>query len=151
MIDTSKGFTLTRLLDATPEQIWTAWTDPDHAAQWWHPRGLTTPRDSVQIDARVGGSYSYTMVDDATGEEHPTGGTYSEVVAPERLVFTWGDPGDGGIAEITVRIEPVGDLTRLTFELRGVDGTSGDDGVYDGWDSALDELATHLGQTAVHG
>lgn len=43
MIDASKGFTLVRTFEATPEQIWKAWTDPDSAAQWWHPRGASTP------------------------------------------------------------------------------------------------------------
>ncbi|MCS5734116.1 SRPBCC family protein [Herbiconiux daphne] len=153
MTDTTKGFTLTRNYDATPEQIWQAWTDPDQAAQWWHPAGLSTPRDSVSIDARVGGLYTYTMVDDASGEEYPTGGEYREVVPNEKLVFTWGDPsGDPDDAMlVTVSIEPLGELTRLVFDLRGADGMRGDDSFYDGWDGALDELAQLLGQTPVAG
>lgn len=153
MIDSSRGFTLERLLDATPEQIWNAWTDADDAAQWWHPNGMTTPRETVTIDAKEGGRYAYTMVDDASGETHPTGGLYREVVPQLRLVFTWGEP-DADPDEtpvVTVEIAPAGDLTRLTFDLRGVDGMAGDDSFYDGWASALDELVTHLGQSAVHG
>lgn len=153
MIDSSRGFTIERLLDATPEQIWNAWTDADDAARWWHPVGMTTPRDTVTIDAKKGGRYAYTMVDDASGEEYPTGGVYREVVPQERLVFTWGepdaDPDDTPV--VTVAIASAGDLTRLTFDLRGVDGMAGDDSFYDGWASALDELVTHLGQSAVHG
>lgn len=153
MIDTAQGFTLVRLLDATPDEIWRAWTDPDEAAQWWHPRGVTTPRESVAIDARVGGRYSYTMVVDTTGQQYETVGVYREVVPLERLVFTWGAPGDDpdDCPLITVSIEPAGDLTRMTFDLRGVAATAGDDDIYDGWDSALDVLAEHLGQTAVQG
>lgn len=153
MIDSSRGFTIERLLDATPEQIWNAWTDADDAAQWWHPVGMTTPRETVTIDAKKGGRYAYTMVDDASGEESPTGGVYREVVAQERLVFTWGEPGADPDATpvVTVTIASAGDLTRLTFDLRGVDGMAGDDSFYDGWASALDELVTHLGQSAVHG
>ena len=153
MIDASQGFTLTRHYDAAPEPIWKAWTDPDEVAQWLHPDGFTTPRDSVHIDLRRGGRYSYTMVNDATGEEHPTGGEYRTIVPRERLAFTWGDPSDGPeeLLLIMVTIEPAGDLTRLTLDLRGADGAKGDEGVYDGWESALDCLADHLGQTAVHG
>ncbi|MFG6444945.1 SRPBCC domain-containing protein [Microbacterium sp. P06] len=153
MIDSSRGFTVERLLDATPEQIWTAWTDADEAAQWWHPAGATTPRESVSIDPRVGGLYTYTMVDDTSGEEFPTGGQYLEVVPQERLVFTWGEPGadPDDTPVVTVTIASAGDLARLTFDLRGVDGTAGDESYYDGWASALDELVTHLGQSAVHG
>lgn len=151
MIDTTKGFTLVRNFDATPEQIWNAWTLADEAAQWWHPRGMTTPRDSVSIDARVGGRYVYTMVDDETGEKYPTGGRFREVEPFTRLVFTWGLPDADDSPVVTITIEPAGELTRMTFDLRGVDGVSGDDSFFDGWESALDSLAEHVGQTAVHG
>jgi uncharacterized protein YndB with AHSA1/START domain len=153
MIDTDKGFTLTRELDATPEQIWRAWTVPAEAADWWHPAGLHTPVESVSIDARPGGRYAYTMVSDLSGEEHPTGGVYREVAEPEKLVFTWGSPDDDpdDALLITVTIRSLGELSRIVFDLRGYEGMSGDGDIYDGWESALDELARHLGQNAVAG
>ena len=150
MIDASKGFTLVRTFDATPEEIWEAWTDPDSLAEWFS-RWTTTPRDTVTIDARVGGRYTYTMVNDATGDEFPTGGVYREVVPFERLVFTWGQP-DGDPDEtpvVTITLEPVGERTRMTFDLRGVDGTKGDGFFYDGWEKALDALGEHLGSSRV--
>lgn len=146
MTKTAPGFTLVRDFDATPEEIWSAWTAPDEVAQWWHPRGLSTPRDSVAIDARVGGRYAYTMVDDVTGAAYPTGGVYLELQPFERLVFTWGepdaDPADAPV--VTVTLAPNGDRTRMTFDLRGADGRPGDGFFYDGWDSALDVLVEHL-------
>ena len=146
MIDKNLGFTLVRNFDATPAEIWRAWTDPDEAAMWWHPRGVTTPRDSVVIDARVGGRYAYTMINDANGDEYPTLGVYLEVIENERLVFTWGNPGevDDVALLITVTIEDLGELTRMTFDLRGIEGVSGDDNIYDGWEQALDILAEQL-------
>jgi len=151
-IDTSKGFTLTRELDATPEQIWNAWTVPDEMAEWWHPRDLHTPREAVDADLRVGGAYRYTMVDEA-GETHPSGGVYREVTPTEKLVFTWGDPSvdpdDNPI--VSVGIRSLGELTRVTLEVQGVDGNRGDQYFYDGWDQALDGLVQHLGQTDVFG
>lgn len=149
MIDLSKGFTLVRTFDVTPEEVWEAWTDPDSAAQWWHPRGASTPRESVEIDARVGGSYTYTMVNDASGETVITGGVYREVVPFKRLVFTWGypngEPDDTPV--VTVTLEPVGERTRMTFDLRGVEGTRGDGYFYDGWEGVLDSLGEHLVET----
>lgn len=150
MIDTSKGFTLVREFDATPEEIWAAWTHADEAAHWWHPRGLTTPRESVRIEARVGGTYAYTMVDDKTGEKYPTGGVYREIVPFDKLVFTWGNPDDDPDETpiITVTLEPAGEVTRMTFDLRGVDGKPGDSSVWDGWDEALDILGEHVEKRA---
>jgi len=150
MVDTARGFTLVRNLDATPEAIFTAWTDADAAAEWWHPRQTTTPRESVQIDARVGGEYRYTMVNDLSGEGVDTGGVYSEVVAPTKLVFTWGVPGERSddTPVVTIAIEPEGELTLMRFDLRGVDGFSGDSSYYDGWEQALDSLTEYLARTA---
>ena len=153
MIDKTIGFTLVRNFDATPAEIWQAWTDPAQASTWLHPRGFSTPRDSVEIDARVGGRYTYTMVNDASGEEYPVLGVYKEVVENERLVFTWGNPGehDDEVPIITVTIEDLGELTRMTFDIRGVDGMRGDDFFFDGWESALDSLVGFLGQHQVRG
>lgn len=143
---TTAGFTLVRTLPATPEQIWSAWTDPDEAAHWFHPEGLSTPRDSVQMDVRVGGRYTYTMVNEADGAEYVTGGVYREVSPFQRLVFTWDDPGSDpqGSALITVTLTPTEDGTEMTFELRGAEHTKGDDGIYDGWNSALNVLEGYL-------
>lgn len=153
MIDATRGFTITREFDATPEDLWQAWTDADEIAEWWHPAGMTTPRESVSVDLRVGGRYAYTMVDDTSAEEYPTGGIYRELVENDRLAFTWGNPGDDpdDTPVVTVTFESLGELTRMTFDLRGVDGMRGDESFFDGWDSAIDELAAHLGQTNVIG
>jgi uncharacterized protein YndB with AHSA1/START domain len=154
MIDTDRGFTLVRQLDATPDRIWAAWTDPDQIAEWWHPRGVTTPRETVSVDARVGGEYTYTMVDELTGGGPiVTAGIYREVVPKEKLVFTWGEPtiDDADRPVVTVTIKDLGELTRLTFDLRGADGVSGDGFLFDGWESALDVLVEFLGQAGVRG
>jgi uncharacterized protein YndB with AHSA1/START domain len=151
MTDNAVGFTLTRNIDASQQQIFNAWTIADEAAEWWHPRGMTTPRESVEIDATVGGRYRYTMVDNESGGEYPTGGVYTVVEPYEKLAFTWGVPDADDSPLVTLTIEDVGDLSRLTFDIRGVEGMPGDDSFHDGWESALDSLVAHLGQSAVHG
>lgn len=141
-----KQFTITRVFDAPREVIWRAWTDPDEAAHWWHPREVRTPRESVRVDLRVGGGYEYTMIA-PDNSEYPTAGEYLEVVEPERLVFTWGSPGDDRteVPVITVTLAELdGDRTEMMFHLRGIEGKPGDGFVYDGWNEAFDALAEHL-------
>ena len=96
---------------------------------------------------RVGGRYTYTMVNDTDGTAYPTGGVYREVLPYERLAFTWGDPaGDpDDTPVVTLTFTPTPEGTRMTFELRGVDGTQVDQYFYDGWDSALNVLGDYLG------
>ena len=142
----NKQFTIARIFDAPRDLVWRAWTDPDEAAIWWHPRGIETPRESVQIDAHVGGRYSYTMIA-PDGAEYPTTGVYLEITPPERLVFTWGSPGDDDAPVISIDLAEHGDSraqTLMTFHVQGIDGSPGDENVYDGWDSAFDILDEHL-------
>ena len=141
---TTPQFTITRLFDAPRDVVWRAWTDPVQASVWWHPRGISTPADTVHLDPRIGGHYSYTMVNDATGEEYPTAGTYIEISEPERLVFTWGNPGDEDAPVISITLREVGEQTEMTFHVEGIAGAPGDGSVFDGWSSAFDILTDEL-------
>jgi uncharacterized protein YndB with AHSA1/START domain len=137
-------FTITRVFDAPPELLWRAWTEDAEVAQWLHPFGVSA--GSVSFDVRVGGRYRYTMTNDATGEEFPTGGEYIEVTPFDRLVFTWGDP-DGPVAGapvITLSFTQRGTSTELVFHLRGIAGKPGDGFVYDGWVEAFTNLDRYL-------
>ena len=143
---TTPEFTLTRTRDAPVERVWEAWTNPDHLARWHHPVGVSTPRETVSVDLREGGSYAYTMVVDETGETYPTAGTYLTVEPPHRLVFTWGAPDTPADDQpvVSLSLDTAGESTALTLHVRGIAGEPGDDDVYDGWNEALDSLETHV-------
>ncbi|MGO2751200.1 MAG: SRPBCC family protein [Pseudoclavibacter sp.] len=139
-------FTLNRTVDASRERVWRAWTHADELTSWHHPSQVSTPRETIVLDVREGGSYRYTMVNDENGDEYPTGGTYLLVAEPERLVFTWGLPDDDPARSpvVAVTLAPDGEGTEVTLQVRGIPGEPGDDNVYDGWSQALENLATHL-------
>jgi uncharacterized protein YndB with AHSA1/START domain len=137
MTDATPQFSITRTFDAPRELVWRAWTEESEFAQWMHPFGVST--DTVSLDVRVGGRYRYTMTNDETGEEFPTGGEYLEVEPIDRLVFTWGEPDAPADAApvITLAFAERGAQTELLFHLRGHEGNPGDGFIYDGWDEAL--------------
>ena len=140
--DMAQRFTIIRYIPATPADVWHAWTTPQAIAQWWHLPHTTTPRDELEYDVQVGGSYIYTSIDGQTQERSVSGGTFREVSPPERLVFTWGAPGfkPAQLPVATVEIEEISDGTYVTFELSGVLGEPGDGAFYDIWDNALTSL-----------
>lgn len=141
-----RQFTIVRTFAASRAEVWRAWTDPSVAAEWWHPGGMRTPLDSVVIDLRESGSFSYTMVG-PDGDEHPTVGSYLEVREPDRLRFTWGGPGDdpAEMPVITVDLRDTADgRTEMTFHVAGVAGRPGDGYVYDGWAEAFAILERRL-------
>ncbi len=138
--------TLTRTFQAPRELVWQAWTDPDQLTLWWGPRGLTTPRESIELDLRPGGRISFDMVDDATGERYPNSGTFRVVEPPERIV--WDDDGfpDGsGKGTATITFEAVdARTTTLTLHLDADFNETVRAGAEQGWGTSLDKLAEQL-------
>lgn len=76
---------LTRHLDAPPEAVYRAWTDPALLRQWFVPAPWTIAR--AELDVRPGGS-SLIVMRSPEGEEMPNPGVYLDVVPDRRLVFT---------------------------------------------------------------
>ena len=103
---TEKQVALTRTFDATPEQVWQAWVDPQQVIQWWGPDGYETPLASVLIEPRPGGRYDLMMVDTRTGNEYPVRQEVLEATAPDLLVLCHEPmPDHGMLKEIVTRIE----------------------------------------------
>jgi uncharacterized protein YndB with AHSA1/START domain len=106
---------VSQVFDAPRELVFAAWTDPDQVASWWAPPGLEIPRDSVQIEPRVGGCFHLTMV--GGGTSHPYRSEIVEFEPPELIVMRAEAIPDAGIAETITRIEfeADGERTRLTI------------------------------------
>jgi uncharacterized protein YndB with AHSA1/START domain len=108
---------ITHTFDAPRAVVWKATTDPKHVVNWWGPRGVTTK--IVKLDLRPGGTWRFEhhMPD---GSVYIFKGTYLEIVAPERLVQTFGMEGmyeDQLIVE-TATYEEQGGKTKLTVVSR---------------------------------
>lgn len=87
------------------------------------------------------------MVNDTDGIEYPNGGVFHEVLEPERLVFTWGDPARDPDDEtlVTITFAERGDKTEMTFHQTRLTDENQRIGVHEGWTQALDKLAEALG------
>jgi uncharacterized protein YndB with AHSA1/START domain len=76
---------LCRIINAPPEKVFRAWTDPSLMKQWFAPAPFTTP--VVETDVRAGGS-SVVVMRDPQGNDYPNRGVYLEVIPNRKLVFT---------------------------------------------------------------
>jgi len=109
--------------------------------RWMGPADFKTPR--AESDARVGGRYRFVMLA-PNGEQHVVRGVYREVVANEKLVFTWAwdaAPGHepyGSVGTVLVKPDYGGKLVTLTHG-RLFDEESRD-GHEKGWNGSLDKL-----------
>ena len=147
---TERGFTVTRVLPAPPQQVWRAWTEPARLVRWWGPSGFTVPLDTVRMDVRPGGRLRATMVADADGTRYPVDLVFREVMASRRLVLAWGDPGHpvppegAGVATITLAAR--GHQTELVLSQTGANTEEGHANARTGWDQALQRLAEYLAE-----
>ena len=93
---------MTRKFEAPREVVWEAITDPDLIPKWWgFARDVTEVK---KMDVRKGGKWQY-ITRTSGGEIVDFHGTYREVIAPEKLVysFLFGDMPEGdGFVEITL-------------------------------------------------
>jgi uncharacterized protein YndB with AHSA1/START domain len=109
LAETAYDIELTRAFDASPEELYRAFTDPDMFARWYGPVGFPAARETVEIDARVGGSQRFTMVGEADSSMRSSfDGRFTEVVANELLASsgTWsGIPGQEGGWPSNLRVE----------------------------------------------
>lgn len=136
---------VTRVLDAPPALVFTAWTQQEHAARWWGPQGFTAV--SCRLDARPGGTFRVAMRS-PEGTVHTKRGVYREVVPPERLVFSYAwEDADGNLGRpmlVTVRFVAEGPRTRLTLHQTGFDTERARDEHGTGWRSCLERFAAWL-------
>ena len=86
---------ISRILHAPRELAWEAMTSPQHVVNWWGPRGFTTTIQEMNV--KPGGTWQYVM-HGPDGTDYPNKIVFTEVVAPERLVYVLVGGKKGGPA-----------------------------------------------------
>jgi len=140
---------ITRVFDASREQVWQAWTDPKMMAQWFGPRGFTS--SVPELDARVGGRLRIVM-HGPDGNDYPMKGEFREVMPPQRLVFSnIAIDNDGNHlleGETTVTLSEQGGRTALTVKSHAVGKVPLAPqmlaGMEAGWTQSIDKLGELL-------
>jgi uncharacterized protein YndB with AHSA1/START domain len=148
-LSAERELVITRIFDAPRRLVFKMWTDPEHLARWWGPRGFTTI--SARMDVRPGGVWSRSMraPDGSIIRKH---GVYREIVMPERLVLSYitddlaGNPGPETL--VTVTFVDLGGKTRLTLHQAGFESGAAREAHHGGWTSCLERLAEHLSANA---
>lgn len=137
--------TIEKIYKAPIALVWEAWTNPEHIANWWGPKGMAV--NVEEHDFRVGGKWKYTM-EMPDGNKFISEGTYKEIVKEVKLV-TSADfkPMTEGV-ELEVHLEAIGEQTKFTFKV--IHSTEEYKiqqekmGIYNGWGSAFNRLEEFL-------
>ena len=131
-----------KVVRASPERLFSAWTNPDQLRRWWGPIGATCP--SAEVDLRVGGRYRIE-------NRFPDGktiwivGEFEVVAPPHKLVYTWRlDPGPARTERVMVSFEPQDDGTEVVVVHERISDTATREQHGQSWLGCLDGLAEYL-------
>jgi len=137
----NRTLTIKRSFNAPIKLVWEAWTQSEHIAQWWGPKGMDIK--VITHDFRVGGQWKYEMLM-PDGNAFISEGEYLEIVAFEKVISTANfKPMTIGV-EIQALFEANGDKTNFIFNC--VHPTEEycrqqeEMGFYNGWASAFERL-----------
>jgi uncharacterized protein YndB with AHSA1/START domain len=86
--EATAGLTLVvrRMINASPERLFDAWTEPAHLLHWWGPPGVVC--SAAEVDLKVGGHYRIA-------NRFPDGslvlisGRFERIERPTLLVYSW--------------------------------------------------------------
>jgi uncharacterized protein YndB with AHSA1/START domain len=136
------SLTIKRRFNAPPAKVFAAWTDAEKMKAWMGPGRVFAKR--TECDPRTGGHYRIVMVA-PSGEEYDISGEFREVIANEKLVYTWHGTLTPQLETlITVTFKADGDGTLLTLTHEWFSDEVARDSHTNGWNGALDKLETYL-------
>lgn len=130
---------LTIPLRASKEDLWEAWIRPSLVKRWFgsDPAGRVL---SADLDVRQGGKFAISFRD-SDGTEHTCAGTYSKVIKPDALSFTWewkSEPGH--VSRINIQfLSAKATGTSMEFEHKDLNPNSLH-GYEKGWTSTFQKL-----------
>jgi uncharacterized protein YndB with AHSA1/START domain len=131
---------LHRVLTASPEKVFKAFTDADALASWLPPYGFIGKVHSM--DVKTGGVYKMSFTNFTTGNSHSFGGEYLEIKPNEWLKYTdrFDDPNLPGEMITTIKLRPVSCGTELIATQEGIPAAIPQEMCYLGWQESLEKL-----------
>lgn len=116
-------------IEATPDQVFPFFTDPDRLTRWLG--------HAAEVEPVAGGRFAVDI------NHRLVRGRYLEVRPPHRVVFSWGDAGSAalppGSSRVEVDLSADGPRTLVTLRHHGLAGDVRADHAR-GWPLKLDEL-----------
>lgn len=137
----TNSVTLHRVLKATPEKVFRAFTEANAIAAWLPPYGFTCTVH--EMNATVGGSFRMSFHNFSTGNGHSFGGKYLEVKPGALLRYTdqFDNPNLPGEMITTVWLTKLSVGADLKIVQEGIPEMIPAEMCYLGWQESLEKLA----------
>jgi uncharacterized protein YndB with AHSA1/START domain len=137
----SNCVTLHRVLKATPEKVYRAFTEANALSFWLPPYGYLCVVHHIEVE--IGGSYRMSFTNFSTGNGHSFGGNFLEIKANEFLKYTdkFDDPNLPGEMTTSIWLKKVSCGTDLKIIQEGIPSVIPTEMCYLGWQESLEKLA----------
>ena len=132
--------TLHKVIKATPEKVFRAFTEPNAMASWIPPYGFLCVVHNM--DVRVGGKFKMSFINFSTGNGHSFGGEFLEIKPNEFLKYTdrFDDPNLPGEMITSVWLNKVSVGTEIRVLQENIPAVIPVEMCYLGWQESLDKL-----------
>jgi uncharacterized protein YndB with AHSA1/START domain len=136
----SNSVSLHRVVKATPEKVYRAFTEQNAILSWLPPYGFLCTVQEMNV--KVGGTYKMTFHNFSTGNPHSFGGKYVEIKPNEFLKYTdtFDDPNLPGEMSTAVWFKKVLVGTEIRIVQDGIPSAIPLEMCYLGWQESLEKL-----------
>ena len=137
----NNSVSLHRVLKASPEKVYRAFTQSNALASWIPPYGFLCTVHEMNV--QVGGTYKMSFHNFSTGNGHSFGGKYVEIKPSEFLKYTdkFDDPNLPGEMITSVWLQKVSVGTEIKILQEGIPSMIPTEMCYLGWQESLEKLA----------
>lgn len=137
----SNNVSLHRILKASPEKVYRAFTEASAMATWLPPYGFTCTVHEMNVGK--GGSFRMSFTNFSTGNSHSFGGKYLEIKPNEFLKYTdtFDDPNLPGEMITSVSLKKTIAGTEIKITQEGIPDAIPAEMCYLGWQESLEKLA----------
>jgi uncharacterized protein YndB with AHSA1/START domain len=136
----NNSVSLHRVLKASPEKVYRAFTEPNALAWWLPPYGFLCIVHEMNV--KVEGTFKMSFHNFSTGNGHSFGGKYVEIKPNEYLKYTdkFDDPNLPGEMTTSVWLQKVPVGTELKILQEGIPSVIPTEMCYLGWQESLEKL-----------
>ncbi|WP_207428778.1 SRPBCC family protein [Pedobacter sp. SYSU D00535] len=136
---------LHRVIAASPEKVYRAFTEANAIASWLPPYGFLCTVHEMNV--QEGGKYRMSFQNFTTGNSHSFGGEYVEIKPNEFLKYTdqFEDPNMPDLMTTSVWFEKTSVGTELKILQEGIPAAIPAEMCYLGWQDSLEKLIKLVG------
>ena len=136
----NNSVSLHKVIKASPEKVYRAFTDSKAIASWLPPWGFLCTVHEMNV--KVDGTFRMSFHNFSTGNGHSFGGKYLEVKPNEFLKYTdkFDDPNLPGEMITSIWLQKVSVGTELKITQEGIPAAIPAEMCYLGWQDSLEKL-----------